>query len=1284
MKQLLRSAIATTCLLIIFCFAFTKRSFADVTLATQTVAAANLTQNSNDNIVYVVKMDVTVASVTVNNIQFTLGGTYDNNDLTGAVVYFNPTTPSVTGGIALVGTTSTNFAAPHTYNLGFAINQPIAASSSGYFIIVANLASGATPGNTIKVNGLTNPVVFGFSSSPVVTNNQTDLAGIQTIVAAAVTLSSSPMAAANIAQGAASTITYAVKMDVTIAPVTINNIQFTLGGTYDNNDLSAVSVYFNATTPTLSGATVVAGFGVGFAAPHTYSTAIFKTIAAGSSGYFIIVVDVSATATAGNTIKVDGLANPVVFGFATGPTVTNNQTDAAGVQTIIGGAVTLSSSPVAAANIAQGAGSTIAYVVKMDVTGVAVTANNMQFTLGGTYDNNDLSAVSVYFNATAPTLSGATAVAGVGVGFTAPHTYSTAIFQPVAAGSSGYFIIVVDVSATATAGNTIKVDGLANPVVFGFATGPTVTNNQTDAAGVQTIIGGAVTLSSSPVAAANIAQGAANTIAYVVKMDVTGVAVTSNNMQFTLGGTYDNNDLSAVSVYFNATAPTLSGATVVAGFGVGFAAPHTYSTAIFKTIAAGSSGYFIIVVDVSATATAGNTIKVDGLANPVVFGFATGPSVTNNQTDIAGTQTIQSVGVTLSTLPVAASNIAQGSSNSIVYAVKMDVTSSPVTVNSIQFTLTGTHDNNDLTNVVVWFNAAASTVAGATPLVNVSGLFAAPHLYTLIINQAIAAGGSGYFIITVNPDAAATSGNTVKLNGAVNPVTFGFSTSPTITNNQTDAAGIQTILGAGITLTTSPVTAANIAQGSSNNIVYAVKMDVTTFPVAVNNIQFTLTGTHDNNDLTNVVVWFNAAAPSVSGATPLVNVSGLFAAPHIYSLSISQAIAAGGSGYFIITVTADAAATTGNTVKLNGAVNPVTFGFSTSPTITNNQTDATGIQTILGAGITLTTSAVTAANITQGSSNNIVYAVKMDVTSSPVTVNNIQFTLTGTHDNNDLTNVVVWFNASAPTVSGATPLVNVSGLFAAPHTYNIPIGQTIAAGGSGYFLVTVNLDAAATAGNTVLLNGAVNPVVFGFTTVPPVTNNQTNTAGAQTFISTLPLTLTSFTGSLIDAQQSFLQWTTAGELNTKDFDVEWSTDGVNFITIANLPAANSSVQNRQYGYTHKLPVDGNNYYRLKMNDRDGRFTYSAVVKIKIAVITTRVSVFPNPVADVLQLQVQAEKNQSIIFYLRAADGKTIASKSFAVIKGNNRVYWNVRQLAAGNYFITSASNSVETIKIIKQ
>jgi Secretion system C-terminal sorting domain len=480
-----------------------------------------------------------------------------------------------------------------------------------------------------------------------------------------------------------------------------------------------------------------------------------------------------------------------------------------------------------------------------------------------------------------------------------------------------------------------------------------------------------------------------------------------------------------------------------------------------------------------------------------------------------------------------------------------------------------------------------------------------------------------------------------------------------------------------ITLTSTPVGASNIIRGTTDNVVYIVKMDVSVLPVTINTIQFTLTGTHDNDDLSYASVYFNAATPTVSGSTQLVVTSGSWAAPHTYFLPANRTIAAGAFGYFIITVeTNPNTATNGNTVKLNGSVNPVAFGYTTAPSITNNQTDAAGTQTIQAPAITLNSSLVAAAVIINGTNNNPVYIVNTNAPGLSVTINSIQFTLTGTHDNNDITIIKIFFNATAPTVAGATFLNSTSGLFAAPHTYTFPVSRTIAAGTSGYFIITVDLDAVASIGNTIKLNGAVNPVVFGYTIPQPdLTNNQSDAAGTQTISTALPLTLVSFAGNIINTQEVQLQWKTAGESNTKDFEVEWSNDGLLFNKAAILPAAGNSTQDLYYSYLHKLPVDGDNYYRLKMTDKDARFTYSPVLKINMAITKIKIDVFPNPVIDLLQLYVQAIKNETIIFHLYNADGKTIASKPFTLYKGSNKLSWDLQQLPSGNYFISSGSSN---------
>ena len=311
-----------------------------------------------------------------------------------------------------------------------------------------------------------------------------------------------------------------------------------------------------------------------------------------------------------------------------------------------------------------------------------------------------------------------------------------------------------------------------------------------------------------------------------------------------------------------------------------------------------------------------------------------------------GATGIAKADVTLTSITVASASANQGSTNNVVNITKMDVATSPVTVNSMQFTLAGTHDANDLTIVRIYFNATSPTVSGASNLANVVGTFGAPHLYSIGISQSIGVGGSGYFIVAVDINATATDNNTVFINTATNPVAFGFSTAPNVTNNQTNIGGILTIDAADITLATTAVAAAEFSPGATAHVVYIASMNVATEPVLVNNIQFSLGGTHDANDLTIVRIYFNATNPTIAGASNLANVVGTFGAPHLYSIGISQAIAVGNSGYFIIAVDASPTATIGNTVQINGAIDPVVFGFTTAPNITNNQTDLGGIQVI--------------------------------------------------------------------------------------------------------------------------------------------------------------------------------------------------------------------------------------------------------------------------------------------------------------------------------------------------
>ena len=603
-----------------------------------------------------------------------------------------------------------------------------------------------------------------------------------------------------------------------------------------------------------------------------------------------------------------------------------------------------------------------------------------------------------------------------------------------------------------------------------------------------------VNLTTATTAAGSINQGSTNNIIYVTKIDVTLSAVSINNISFKLNGTFGASDLATVSVYFNSASPTVGG-SFLGSASAAFAAGHAYSIVVNNSVAAGASGYYVIAVNVNSAATDNNTVKINGATDPVVLGFTTAPTVTNNQSDLAGAQTIQASDITLTTVAAAAGNINQGTTSNIVYVTKIDAAVEPVSVNNISFKLNGTFDATDLATVTIYFNPSSPTVGGSF-LGSTSAAFASGHLYSIAINNNVAAGGSGYYVITVNVNGDATDNNTVKIDGATDPVVLGFTTSPNINNNQADLAGVQTIQAADVTLTTSTMAAGNINQGTTSNIIYVTKIDAAVEPVSVNNISFKLNGTFDATDLATVTIYFNPSSPTVGGSF-LGSTSAAFASGHAYSIVINNNVAAGGSGYYVITVNVNGDATDNNTVKIDGATDPVVLGFTTSPNINNNQADLAGVQTIQAADVTLTTSTMAAGNINQGTTSNIIYVTKIDAAVEPVSVNNISFKLNGTFDATDLATVTIYFNPSSPTVGGSF-LGSTSAAFASGHAYNIVINNNVAAGGSGYYVITVNVNGDATDNNTVKIDGATDPVVLGFTTSPNINNNQADLAGAQT------------------------------------------------------------------------------------------------------------------------------------------------------------------------------------------
>jgi ELWxxDGT repeat protein len=98
----------------------------------------------------------------------------------------------------------------------------------------------------------------------------------------------------------------------------------------------------------------------------------------------------------------------------------------------------------------------------------------------------------------------------------------------------------------------------------------------------------------------------------------------------------------------------------------------------------------------------------------------------------------------------------------------------------------------------------------------------------------------------------------------------------------------------------------------------------------------------------------------------------------------------------------------------------------------------------------------------------------------------------------------------------------------------------------------------------------------------------------------LPVKLSEFSAAL-KGNDGLLQWSTAQEVNSKDFVIERSYNGLQFAAAGTVPAVGFSMNKSSYNFTDRT-IDFKNstvYYRLRMNDKDGKFTHSKVIALPL-------------------------------------------------------------------------------------
>lgn len=175
--------------------------------------------------------------------------------------------------------------------------------------------------------------------------------------------------------------------------------------------------------------------------------------------------------------------------------------------------------------------------------------------------------------------------------------------------------------------------------------------------------------------------------------------------------------------------------------------------------------------------------------------------------------------------------------------------------------------------------------------------------------------------------------------------------------------------------------------------------------------------------------------------------------------------------------------------------------------------------------------------------------------------------------------------------------------------------------------------------------------------------------------SALPVTLSAFTvqSSLCIAH---LAWTTSTEINSKNFEVQQSFDGLNFTTIGIVTASGNSNTENRYSFNQNL-INQSNYFRLRMVDMDGASKFSPIVNVTSNCTNNNIAIYPNPVKDILYIDgLQNYHSIEVIDITGRIVQQQIVSEGAGSI--------NVHSLSKGNYILKLKSKvGLQTFKFIK-
>lgn len=162
----------------------------------------------------------------------------------------------------------------------------------------------------------------------------------------------------------------------------------------------------------------------------------------------------------------------------------------------------------------------------------------------------------------------------------------------------------------------------------------------------------------------------------------------------------------------------------------------------------------------------------------------------------------------------------------------------------------------------------------------------------------------------------------------------------------------------------------------------------------------------------------------------------------------------------------------------------------------------------------------------------------------------------------------------------------------------------------------------------------------------------------------LPVTWLSFSGKRKN-NEDYLEWSTAQEKDNLYFEIEQSTDAVEFKTIEKIIHENASINK----YAWQTYGQGTLYYRIKQTDINGRYSYSTTIVLFDILGALKIDVYPNPSMENFSIKISDANEQEYTFQLFDIQGREIMTRELNAKDDFYTEEFSLKDFTSGVYLI---------------